>query len=86
MSWIDPSIVVHEINTHPMTRPIRKKLFQVHPRKYAAIKAEVENTLKDSFFYTMHLTKWVSNIFHDSKKHSTIRVCINFWDLKKDFP
>ena len=86
MSRIDPSIVVHEINKHPMTRPIRKKLFQVHPRKYAAIKAEVENTLKASFFYTMHLTEWVSNIFPDSKKHSTNRVCINFWDLKKDCP
>ena len=86
MSGIDPYIIVHEINTHLMKRTIRKNLFQVHPRKYVAIKAEVENTLKASFFYTMHLTEWVSNIFHDSKKHSTIRVCINFWDLKKDCP
>ena len=86
MFGIDPSIFVHEINTHPTTRPIRKKLFQVHPRKYATIKAEVEKTLKDSFFYIVHLTEWVSNIVPERKKQGTIRVFINFWDLKKDCP
>ena len=28
---IDPSIVVHEIKTYPIDRPVRKILYQVHP-------------------------------------------------------
>ena len=68
MSGIYPSIIIHEINTYPMIRPIRKKLCQVHPRKYESIKAEVEKILKASFFYPMHLTEWVYNIVPDNKK------------------
>ena len=47
MPGIYSSIVVHEIKTYP--RLVRKKLRQVHPRKAAAIKAEVEKLLKAGF-------------------------------------
>ena len=46
MSGIDSSIVVHEIKTYPMARPVKQKLRQVYPLKAAAIKAEVEKLLK----------------------------------------
>jgi hypothetical protein len=38
MSWIDPSIVVHEIKTYPGIKPVRQKLCPVHPKKTMAIK------------------------------------------------
>ena len=86
MPGIDPSIVVHEIKTYPTAKPIRKKLRQVHPRKAVAIKAEIDKLLKSGFIYPVPLTKLVSNIVPVNKKQGTIRVCINFRDLNKDFP
>ena len=83
---IDPSIVVHEIKNYPTTKPIRKKLRQVHPRKAAAIKAEIEKLLKAGFIYPVPLTEWVSNVVPVNKKQGTIRVCIDFWDLNKACP
>ena len=62
MSGIDPSIVVHEIKTYPTAKPIRKKLRQVHPRKAAAIKAEIERLLKARFIYPIPLREWVLNV------------------------
>ena len=68
MSGIDLSIVVHEIKTYPMVKPVQQKLRQVHPRKVAAIKVEVEKLLKEGFIYPIPLTEWVSNIFPVTKK------------------
>ena len=68
MSRIDPSIVDHEIKTHPMAKPVRKKLRQVHPRKAVTIKAEIEKLLKDGFIYPIPLTEWVSNVVPVNKK------------------
>ena len=86
MSGIDPSIMVHEMKTYPMAKPIRKKLRQVHPRKAAAIKVEIEKLLKDGFIYPIPLTEWVSKVVPVNKKQGTIRVCIDFRDLNKSCP
>ena len=68
MPGIDPSIVVHEIKTYPTTKPVRRKLRQVHPRKAAAIKAKVEKILKVGFIYPVPMMEWVSNIVPMNKK------------------
>ena len=65
---IDLSILVHEIKTYPMAKPIRKKLRQVHPWKAATIKAEIEKLLKAGFIYPVPLMKWVSNVVPVNKK------------------
>ena len=59
---IDPSIIVHDIKNYPDAKPIRQKLWQVHPRKEAAIKEEVEKIMKAGFIYPVPLIEWVSNI------------------------
>ena len=46
MPGIDPFIMVHEIKTYPIAKPVSNKLRQVHPQKATAIKAEVEKLLK----------------------------------------
>ena len=69
-----------------MEKPIRQKIHQVHPRKVAVIKAEVENLLKVGFIYPIPLMEWVSNIVPVTKKQGTIRVCIDFRDLNKACP
>ena len=78
MLGIDPSIVVHEIKTYPMDKLVRKKLRQVHPRKAAAIKAEIENLLKFGFIYPVPLTKWVSNIVPMSKSRAPLESVLIF--------
>ena len=83
---IDPSIIVHEIKAYPDANSVCQKLRQVHPRKAAAIKEEVEKLLKAGFIYPVPLTEWVSNIVPVNKKQGTIRVCINFRDLNRACP
>ena len=68
MPGIDPRIVVHEIKTYAGAKPVRQKLRQIHPKKAAAIKAEVEKLLKAGFIYPVPLTEWVSNIVPIPKK------------------
>ena len=68
MPGIDPSIVFHEIKTYPTTKPVRKKIRQVHPRKAATIKAEIEKLLKAGFIYPVPLMEWVSNVVPVNKK------------------
>ena len=72
---IDPSIVEHEIQTYPNTKPVRQKLRPVNPRKATTVKAEVENLLKAGFIYPIDLTKWVSNPIPVDKKQGTIHIC-----------
>ena len=86
MAGIDPSIVVHKIKTYPNSKPVFQKLRQVHPRKAAAIKEEVEKLLKDGFIYPVPLTGWVSNIVPVNKKQGTVRVCIDFRYLNRACP
>ena len=83
MAGIDPSIVFHEIKTYPTAKPVRQNLRQVHLRKAAAIKAEIEKLLKARFIYPVPLTEWVSNVVPVNKNQGTIRVYIDFRDLNK---
>ena len=69
MPGIDP-IVVHEIKTYLDAKPVRQRLRQIHPRKAAAIKAEVEK--RAGFIYPIPLMDWVSNIVPVNKKQGTI--------------
>ena len=68
MPDIDPQIVVHEIKTYAGAKPVRQKLRQIHLKKAAAIKAEVEKLLRAGFIYPVPLTEWVSNIVPITKK------------------
>jgi hypothetical protein len=86
MPGIDPSIVVHEIKTYLDAKLVRQKLHPVHPKKIAAIKAEVEKLLKSGFIYLVPLTEWVSNLVSVAKKQGTIRVCVDYRDLNKSCP
>jgi hypothetical protein len=81
-----PAIVVHEIKTYPDAKPVRQRLRQIHPRKAAAIKAEVEKLLKAGFIYPIPLTDWVSNIVPVNKKQGTIRICIDYRDINRACP
>ena len=55
-----------------MLKPLRIKLFPMNPKKYVAIKEEVENLLKVGFIYPGPVTEWVSNHVPINKKQGTI--------------
>jgi hypothetical protein len=86
MLGIDPAIVVHEINTYPGAKAVWQCLRPVHPRKAAAIKLEVEKLLKAIFIYLVALTEWVFNSVLIDKKGGSIRVCVDYRDIKKSCP
>ena len=65
---IDPSIVVHDIPTYPVSKLVLQRLRPVHPWKAATIKSEVEKLLDVGFIYPIPLTEWVSNIVPVDKK------------------
>ena len=72
MPDIDSSIVEHEIKMYPDVKPVRQRPRQVHPKKAATIKTEVEKLLHAGFIYPVPLTDWVSNIVPVMKKQGTI--------------
>eukprot|EP00253_Pinus_taeda_P021411 PITA_21411 len=82
----DFPLVVHEIPTYPGAKPVRQRLRPVHPRKAAAIKAEVEKLLKAGLIYPIPLTEWVSNIVPVDKKQGTICVCVDYCDINRAWP
>jgi hypothetical protein len=86
MPGIDPAIIVHEIKTYLGAKPVWQRLRPVHPRKAAAIKLEVEKLLKAGFIYPVALTEWVSNPIPIDKKGASIRVCVDYQDIKKACP
>jgi len=86
MLGIDSSIVEHEIEMYPDVKLVRQWLRQVHPKKAAAIKAEVEKLLHAGFIYLAPLTDLVSNIVPIMKKQGTIRVCVDYRDVNQAFP
>jgi hypothetical protein len=83
---IDPNIIIHEIKTYPEANLVPKKLRPIHPRKFVAIKMEVEKLLKAGFIYPVPLIDWVSNIVPVTKKQGTIHVCIDYRDINKACP
>ena len=86
MPRIDPSIVVHEIPTYPCVKPIRQRLYPVHPWKVAAIKSKVEKLLKAGSIYSIPLKKWVSNIVPVDKKQGEIFFCVDYRDINRACP
>jgi hypothetical protein len=86
MPRTDPQIVEHEIKTYQDAKPVRQRLRAVNPRKAPTIKEEVEKLLNFGFIYPIPLTEWVSNPVLENKKQGTIRVCMDFHDLKKSCP
>jgi hypothetical protein len=86
MPGIDSQIVEHEIKTYLDAKLIRKRIRDVNPHKSPTIKAEVEKLLNVGFIYPVPLTEWVSNHVLVNKKKESIRVCMEFHDLKKSHP
>ena len=76
---------------YPDVKLVCQRLCAIHPKKIAAIKAEVEKFLHAGFIYPVPLTEWVSNIVPVMKKQGTIRVCVDYRDvniscLKENYP
>jgi len=86
MSVMNPSIIIHEIKTYTNVKLVLKKLHLIHPCKVTAIKYEVDKLMKASFIYPVPLTEWVLNIVLVTKKHGTIRVCVDYRDINKYCP
>jgi hypothetical protein len=86
MPGIGPQIVEHEIKAYEGAKSVWRNFHLVNLKKVVSIKAEVENIIRAQFIYLVPLTEWVFNIVPFAKKHGTIRVCVDYRDLKKACP
>ena len=71
--------MVHDIRTYPDAKPFHQNIQQVHPRKEASIKEEIEKILKDGFIYPIPLTELVSNNVLVNKNKVLLGFVSIFW-------
>ncbi|KAH9304575.1 hypothetical protein KI387_008979, partial [Taxus chinensis] len=91
MPGIDPKIMVHNIVTIPDAKPIKQKLWKMHPRIALLVKEELQCLLLVSFILPIDYPQWISNIVPIMKVTGGLCICIDFHDLnlacpKDDFP
>lgn len=86
MWGIDSSILEHNIKMYPNVKLVQQHLRPVHPKKDAAIKAEIEKLLHVGFIYPIPLPNWVSNLVPVIKKQGTIWLWIDYMEVNKACP
>ncbi|KAH9296388.1 hypothetical protein KI387_039976, partial [Taxus chinensis] len=91
MPGIDPNIVVHNIVTIPEAKPIKQKLWKMHPHISLLVKEELQHLLLVSFILPIDYPQWISNIIPITKVTGGLHICMDFHDLnlacpKDDFP
>lgn len=62
MPGIDPKVIVHWLDVHPSSKPVRQKKIPFNPEKYKAIEDEMERLLKASFIKETYYRSWLSNV------------------------
>lgn len=86
MPRLDPTIVVHHIDTWSDAIPSHQMKRNIHPSKCEAIKDKIDKLKKARFIYPIEYIAQVSNPIPVLKKEVTICVYIDFHDLNKGCP
>lgn len=84
MPGLDPDLIMHHLSIAPGL--IKQKIPKMHPHVALLVKVELEKLLKAGFIRAIDYAEWISNIVPVSKPDKSIRVCIDFRDLKKACP
>ena len=86
MSGIDPSVITHQLNVHPSSKPIRQKKRVFTPQQDNAIKEEVHKLTTVQFIREVYCSDWLANVVMVKKANDKWRMCIDFTDLNKACP
>lgn len=86
MPGLNPDLIMHHLSITPEVKPVKKKLYKMHPHVALLVKAELEKLLKARFIKVLDYIEWISNIVPISKANKSIRVCTDLKDLNKACP
>ncbi|XP_075665779.1 uncharacterized protein LOC142635522 [Castanea sativa] len=83
MLEIDPTVMVHRLNTSPSFPHVRQKKRVFAPERDRAIAEEVRKLQKADFIRKVYYPDWLANIVMVKKANGKWRMCVDFTDLNK---
>ena len=86
MSSIDPSVITHNLNVYPSSKPIRQKKRVVAPKRDNAIKEKVQKLTMAKFIREVYYSDWFTNVVMVKTANGKWRMCVDFTNLNKVCP
>ena len=86
MVGISPTIITHNLNIDPSRKSVRQKRRPMDPKRYRALKEEVDRLLEIKFIRESNYPQWVANAVLVKKPNGKWRTCVDFTDLNKACP
>ena len=86
MSGIDPSVITHNLNVYPSSKPIQQKKIVFAPERNNAIKEEVQKLTTTKFIEEVYCPDRLANVVMVKKANGKWRMCVDFIDLNKACP
>ena len=86
MLGIHPSVITHQLNVYPSSKPIRQKKRVFAPKRDHAIKEEVQKLTTMQFIREVYYPDWLANVVMVKKANEKWRMCVDFTDLNKTCP
>ena len=86
MLGIHPSVITHQLNVYPYSKPIRQKKRVFAPKRDHAIKEEVQKLTTMQFIREVYYPDWLANVVMVKKANEKWRICVDFTDLNKTCP
>ena len=62
MPGIDPSVITHQLNVHPSSKPVRQKKRVFSPKRENAIKEKVQKLTTAQFIQKVYYPNWLANV------------------------
>ena len=62
MPGIDLSVIAHQLNVHPSSKPIRQKKRVFAPKRENAIKEKVQKLTIAQFIQKVYYPNWLANV------------------------
>ena len=86
MPGIDPSVITHQLNVYPSSKPLCQKKRVIAPEWNNVIKEEVQKLVTVEFIREAYYLNWLSNMVMVKKENDKWRMWVDFTDLNKACP
>ena len=83
MPGIDPSVITHQLNVYPSSKPVHQKKRVFVPERDKAIKEEVQKLTTTQFIREVYSPDWLANVVMVKKVNGKWRMCVDFTYLNK---
>ena len=86
MGGIDPTVIIHRLNTSPSLKPVKYKRRSFAPERQKAINEEVGKLFQAGALREVEYPEWLANVVLVKKENGKWRLCIDFTDINKACP